>query len=138
MEPDQEHDQSGIPRRILVVDDEAKLCQVLVQYFGFKGYEVRAVQRGDEALALADAFRPHVVLLDLLLPGMDGIATLKALKQLTPRPKVLMVSVADHEEVVKGALNLGADFYLCKPINLTELEHLVNGFYPPLKSRHPN
>ncbi|MBI3319942.1 MAG: response regulator [Candidatus Omnitrophica bacterium] len=136
MERNQTHDQSGVPRRILVVDDEVKLCQVLVQYFAYKGYEVRAVQRGDEALALADAFHPHVVLLDLLMPGMDGIATLKALKQLTPSPRVLMVSVADHEEVAKGALNLGADFYLCKPINLAELEHLVNGFYPPQKSHH--
>ena len=138
MEQNQTHDQPGVPRRILIVDDEAKICQVLVQYFAFKGYEVRAVQRGDEALALANAFHPNVVLLDLLLPGMDGIATLKALKQLTPSPKVLMVSVADHEEVVKGALDLGADFYLCKPINLTELEHLVNGFYPALKSHHPS
>ena len=66
-------------RKLLIIDDERKLCAVLTQYFSLKGYEVRSVCRGEEALALLNAFPPDVVLLDLLMPGMSGIDTLKAL-----------------------------------------------------------
>ena len=130
MKPHQAEGQPKITRKILIVDDEEKICQLLEQYFSFKGYEVRAVQRGEEALALANVFHPDVVLLDLLMPGMNGVDTLKALKQLRPPPKVLILSAADHEKVMEGALNLGADFYVCKPPHLSELERLINGFYP--------
>ena len=124
---------SGAPR-LLIVDDEERICQVLERFFTFKGYEVRTVRGGEEAVALASAFHPHVVLLDLLMPGMNGLETFKALKQrLNPPPKVLMLSAADQEEVVKGALELGIDFYLCKPVDFRQLEHLVNGYYPAKK-----
>ena len=121
---------AGVRRRLLVVDDEVKLCRLLGDYFTMKGYEVRTVCRGEEALALVNIFSPDVVLLDLLMPGISGIDTLKGLKQRSPSPKVIMLSSADHEEVVKGALNLGADFYVCKPADLHQLEVLVNGFCP--------
>jgi DNA-binding response OmpR family regulator len=134
MKRDQAPHHASVRRKLLIVDDEEKICQLLAQYFSLKGYEVRALQRGEEALVLASVFHPDVVLLDLLMPGMDGVETLKALKRLNPTPQVLMLSVADHEEVVRGALDLGADFYICKPLNLPKLEHLVNGFYPPIQS----
>ena len=118
------------PRRLLVCDDEQKICSVLTQYFALKGYEVRAVNRGDEALALVDAFQPSVVLLDLLMPGMTGVETLKDLKQHHPRIKVIMLSAADHQDVAEGAIELGADSYMCKPANLAQLEHLVNRVWP--------
>ncbi len=125
-----EREPSDAPKRILIVDDEAKLCRILAEHFRFNGYEVREVQRGEEALAISQVFQPHVVLLDLLMPGMNGVDTLKALKHLPHPPKVLMVSAADHADVVKGALKLGVDFYVCKPVNLAKLDHLVDGFYP--------
>ena len=112
------------------MDDEVKLCRLLGDYFSMKGYEVRTVGCGEEALALAGAFLPDVVLLDIVMPGLSGIDTLKELKQRAPTPKVIMLSSADHEEVVKGALDLGADFYVCKPADLHQLEVLVNGFCP--------
>ncbi|MBI3324721.1 MAG: response regulator [Candidatus Omnitrophica bacterium] len=117
-------------RRLLIVDDEAKVCQSLALYFVTKGYEVRTVARGEEALALADVFRPDVVLLDLLMPGMNGIELLKIFKQQAQAPKIIMLSAADDEQVVSGALQLGADAYMCKPANLAQLEHLVSGFWP--------
>jgi DNA-binding response OmpR family regulator len=116
-------------RRLLIVDDEQKICHLLVQHFSLKGYEVRGVLRGEEALAIAGVYRPDVVLLDLLMPGIDGVETLKGLKRLIPPPKVVMVSAADHEEVVKGTLRLGADFYVCKPIHFQELDELVRSFF---------
>lgn len=114
-------------RKLLIVDDEEKVCQTLGQYFRLKGYEVLAVHDGPEALALAPAFHPDTVILDLLMPGMSGVETLKSLKELEPAARVIMLSGADHEEVAKGALKLGADFYVCKPANLGELERLVSG-----------
>lgn len=128
--------QGRIRSKLLIVDDEEKVCQLLAHYFSLKDYEVRAVCTGEEAVALAKVFHPHVVLLDLLMPGMDGIETLKALKQLRAAPMVLMLSAADHEQVVQGALELGADLYISKPPKLSHLEQLVNGFCPSPRSRH--
>ena len=116
--------------RLLVVDDEQTMCLLLSKYFSSKGYEVRSVQRGEEAIALTGIFKPDVVLLDLLMPGMSGAEILKAIKKMQPAPRVIMLSAADHEDVIKGALALGADHYACKPVNFTELEHLVSGISP--------
>ena len=124
-----------IPRKLLIVDDEEKICRMLADYFSLKGYEVRAVQRGEEALALVDVFQPQVVVLDLLMPGLSGIDTLKALKASHQALKIIMLSAANLEEVVQGALKLGADFYVCKPVNLAQLESFVSGFSLPTKPR---
>ena len=121
---------SGQRRRLLIVDDEQKICAMLAEHFSLKGYEVRMVGRGEEAVALAKAFNPHVVLLDLLMPGLSGADTLVELKRLTPAPRIMVISAADHEEVLDGLLEKGADFYVCKPLNLTELDHLVTGICP--------
>ena len=64
------------------------------------------------------------------MPGMSGAEILKVLKQAQPAPRVIMLSAADHEDVIKGALALGADHYACKPVNFSELEHLVSGSSP--------
>ena len=117
-------------RKVLVCDDEQGICHLLTQYFALKGYEVRAVNRGEEALALVDVFHPNVVLLDLLMPGMTGVETLKDLKQHHPAIRVIILSAADDQDVAHGAISLGADSYVCKPPNLLQLEHLVNGFWP--------
>lgn len=66
----------ALQRRLLIVDDEPKICHVLREYFSRRAYDVRSVCSGEEALALISAFRPDVVLLDLLMPGISGIDTL--------------------------------------------------------------
>jgi DNA-binding response OmpR family regulator len=121
------------PRRLLIVDDERKSGEALARYFGLKGYEVRAVMSGEEALALAEVFHPTVVLLDLLMPGKDGIETLKEFKHLYPGIRVIMLSGADLDDVVQGALKLGADSYVVKPPDLPQLERLINGYWPSRK-----
>ena len=120
-------------RKILVVDDEEKICLLMLEYFSQKGFEVRTVCRGEEALASANVFRPDIVVLDILMPGLSGAETLKQLKALQPSPTVLMFSAADHEDVSKGALALGADFYICKPGDLRQIEILINGVCPPAR-----
>lgn len=126
-----QHD--GGKRRILIVDDEPKICEMLTRYFSLKGYDARSVCSGAEAFALATAFQPHVVLLDLLMPGMTGVEVLQQFKQQPQSPRVIMLSAADHANVAEGALKLGADSYVCKPPDLTQLERLVNGFWPPTR-----
>lgn len=111
--------------KLLVVDDEEKITKLLAQHFSLNGYEVRIAYGGDEALATASEFHPNVVLLDLMMPMTSGVNTLKGLKQLTPTPKVLMVSAIDQEQIIKDVLRLGADHYVCKPINFNELDQLV-------------
>lgn len=126
---------AGAGRRLLVVDDEQRICLLLSEYFSMKGYDVRTVSRGEEALAILDVFQPTVVLLDLLMPGLGGIETLKQIKQRAPTLKVIMLSAADLEDVVQGALQLGADSYMCKPADLTQLERLISGFWPSIPQR---
>ena len=123
-------------RKLLVVDDEPKIGYLLAEYFSRRGYEVRIVQRGEEALVLADVFQPDVVLLDLLMPGMNGVETLKRLRLLPFSPRVIMLSVADDEDVARGVLQLGAHFYVCKPIDFSKLEPLVDGVLPSAASHN--
>ncbi len=116
--------------KVLIIDDEQKICDMLNRYFALKGYDTRAANRGEEGVALAKIYQPDVVLLDLLMPGLNGVDTLKQLKQLQPAPRVIMVSAADHTDVAQGALKLGADAFVCKPPSLSELERLINGYWP--------
>jgi len=124
---------AGPGMKLLIIDDEQKICELLSKYFSLKGYETRAVSRGEEAVVLAKVYQPDVVLLDLLMPGLGGVETLKQLKQLQPAPKVIMVSAADHQDVAQGAIKLGADAFVCKPPSLPELERLINGYWPSAK-----
>ena len=66
------------------------------------------------------------------MPGLGGVETLKALKQMNPASRIVIISAADHDEVIRGVLKLGADFYLCKPIKLGELDQLVRTLVPTL------
>ena len=87
---------------------------------GYHDFDVRAVGSGEEALREAAAWRPDVILLDLGLPGMDGFATLRALRPAT-RAAVIVVSVMPGERDKVRALDLGADDYVVKPFGIEEL-----------------
>ena len=84
---------------------------------------------------MTSVFSPDVVLLDLLMPGMSGVETLRTLKGIAPALRVLIISAADHDDVVQEVLKQGADFYVCKPLNLAQLEQLVKGVLLP-NGRH--
>ncbi|HEV2033132.1 MAG TPA: response regulator transcription factor [Candidatus Dormibacteraeota bacterium] len=105
---------------MLVVDDEVEMQRALRTGLGYHDFDVRAVGSGEEALREAAAWRPDVILLDLGLPGMDGFATLKALRPAT-RAAVIVVSVMPGERDKVRALDLGADDYVVKPFGIDEL-----------------
>jgi DNA-binding NarL/FixJ family response regulator len=73
------------------------------------------------------------MVLDLLMPGMSGVDTWKLVKRNHPNIRVIMLSGADLEDVIDGALKLGADSYVCKPPDLNQLERLISGFWPSKK-----
>jgi two-component system, OmpR family, KDP operon response regulator KdpE len=106
--------------RVLVVDDEVEMQRALRAGLTYHDFDVRAVGSGEEALREAAAWRPDVILLDLGLPGMDGFATLQALRPAT-RAVVIVVSVMPGEKDKVRALDLGADDYVVKPFGTEEL-----------------
>jgi two-component system KDP operon response regulator KdpE len=105
---------------VLVVDDEVEMQRALRTGLTYHDFDVRAVGSGEEAVREATAWRPDVILLDLGLPGMDGFATLQALRTAT-RAVVIVVSVMPGEKDKVRALDLGADDYVVKPFGTEEL-----------------
>ena len=106
--------------RVLVVDDEIEMRRALRAGLHYHDFDVRAVATGEEAVREAAGWRPDVVLLDLGLPGMDGFATLRALRPMT-RAAVIVVSVMPGEKDKVRALDAGADDYVVKPFGTEEL-----------------
>lgn len=111
--------------KILVVDDEPAFCEVLRDFLKSKGYNVVVANSGDEALSTYLEERPDVVLMDVRMPGKDGLTTLKELKGIDPEVKAVMVSAVHDEEVVQQAKSEGA-FYIHKPINFQYLELAIS------------
>jgi two-component system, OmpR family, KDP operon response regulator KdpE len=111
--------QPGI--RILVVDDEPSIRRALRPPLIELGFQVTEASRGEEALQLLRASPYDVVLLDINMPGIGGIETLRRIRSFAPRMPVLMLTVRDDEEDKVEALEFGADDYVTKPFSTREL-----------------
>ncbi|HXI02983.1 MAG TPA: response regulator [Candidatus Saccharimonadales bacterium] len=111
--------------RILVVDDEEYVRDLLVEFLQKRGYEAEGAESGAQALILARERPPQAILLDISMPGMNGITTLEKLREEHPDSSVIMISgVADHQTALK-ALQLGAFDYIQKPFDLYYLERVL-------------
>ncbi len=106
--------------RILVVDDEPQIRKALSVNLRARGYDVDLAASGEEALTLAAAHHPDLVLLDIGLPGIDGIEVVEGLRGWTTVP-IIMLSVRDAEEDKVRALDAGADDYVTKPFGMNEV-----------------
>jgi two-component system response regulator MtrA len=106
--------------RVLVVDDDAALAEMLALVLRNEGFHSEVVARGDEALAAFHDYRPDVVLLDLMLPGMDGIDVCRQIRAESGVPIVMLTAKTDTVDVVVG-LESGADDYVVKPFKPKEL-----------------
>ncbi len=106
--------------RILVVDDEAQIRKALSVNLRARGYEVDLAATGEEALTLAAGNHPDLVLLDIGLPGIDGIEVVEGLRGWTTIP-IIMLSVRDTEDDKVRALDAGADDYVTKPFGMNEV-----------------
>ena len=108
---------------ILVVDDEADLLELVQYNLAAAGYDVTCVGSGEEAMAAVGSARPDLVVLDVLLPGMDGLDVCKTLKgdvQTSAIPIVMLTARGEEADIVTG-LEVGADDYLTKPFSPREL-----------------
>jgi two-component system KDP operon response regulator KdpE len=106
--------------RILVVDDEASIRRTVERLLTGHGFVVRSVASGEEALETAPRFQPDLVLLDLGLPGMDGLEVIAQTRERTSTP-IIVLSVRGSERDKVRALEQGADDYLTKPFGVDEL-----------------
>ena len=116
--------------RILVVDDDPALLDTIREYLESPGirYVVETATRGGEALKLVARARPHVVILDVEMPGMTGVEVLASLRALDPTIPVIMLTANTDGSVAAETLKLGAVSYAPKPLDVRYLDHLVATF----------
>ena len=106
---------------VLIVEDERRIASFVARGLSREGYAVQAVADGDAALASAARQEPALVLLDVMLPGRDGIAILRELMQIKPGLPVMMLSARSDPETKVAALRAGAIDYVAKPFSFDEL-----------------
>ena len=110
-------------KKVLIVDDEPNIVAALEFLLEKNGYEVRVAANGEEALGQLDAFRPDLVLLDVMVPKMSGYEVCQRMRA-EPRwqaIKVVMLSAKGREVEVSKGMSLGADLYVTKPFSSAEL-----------------
>lgn len=114
--------------RLLLVEDNDANRQLLSDYLGYCGYEVLALAEGAEFFSSIQQFRPHLILLDLKLPDIDGYTLLATLQQYPSffEIPVLVVSAFAFHEDQQRALNLGVRRYFVKPVNLNKLNQAIH------------
>jgi DNA-binding response OmpR family regulator len=106
--------------RVLIVDDEPHILQFLQVKLKASGYEVFSASSGPEALAHVQTQEPNLLVLDVIMPGMDGFETLKQIRAISSVPVIILSARETNVDKVKG-LKMGADDYLAKPFNPDEL-----------------
>lgn len=107
--------------KVLVVEDDATVRDVLSTLLGFDGFEVETASDGTEGLEKADAMQPDVVLLDVVMPGMNGLDVCRSLRKSVPSARVVMLTGRGTAEDELDGVSAGADAYLRKPFSSLEL-----------------
>ncbi len=105
---------------ILVVDDNAQIVDILSQYIKKEGWPMLAAKTGEEALALFDAAEPSLILLDIMLPGLDGLEVCRRIRRVSSVP-ILMITAKDEDADRILGLDIGADDYIVKPFSPGEV-----------------
>jgi len=111
---------SNVPQKILIVDDEMKIVEVVKSYLENSGYSVYEAYNGKEALDKFEKENPALIILDLMLPDMNGEEICKALRKKSRVPIIMLTAKVEEEDVLKG-LNIGADNYVTKPFSPRQL-----------------
>jgi len=111
--------------RILVVDDEAQVREVLIEFLAGEGYTVEGFASGSDALDAVTREPPDLVLLDIHMPGVDGVEILRRIRALDDKIAVIMVTANEDVAIARETLKLGAVDYVAKPFDFTYLERAV-------------
>jgi len=107
-------------QRLLLIDDDSDLCEMLDEYLALEGFDVQAVHNGAEGLEAALHGDFNLVILDVMLPGMNGLEVLRRLRGQSAVPVLMLTARGDDVDRIVG-LEIGADDYLAKPFNTREL-----------------
>jgi two-component system OmpR family response regulator len=107
--------------RLLVVDDEPNIRELLSASLRYAGFEVATAADGQQALALASSFRPDLLVLDVMMPGLDGFGVVRRLRESGRHTPVLFLTARDAAEDKISGLTLGGDDYVTKPFSLDEV-----------------
>ena len=119
---------------ILVVEDEPKIAELLKAYLDREGFKAACLARGDEVLAKLRSLSPALILLDLMLPGMDGITVCREIRKFSNVPIIMVTAKVEEVDRLIG-LELGADDYICKPFSPREVVARVKAV---LRRTHPS
>ena len=122
-------------KKLLVVDDESEICEFLKAFFEERDFDVRTATSGEAAMREIEKATPQIVLLDVHMPGVDGMTVLKDIKGKYPSVKVIMVTALETREKIEEAMRLGADNYITKPLSLEYLEKDVQEKIAQLTNR---
>ena len=109
------------PHRVLVVDDEPNIVDVVTMALRFQGFDVESAATGSEAIAAVSAFRPDLIVLDVMLPDMEGFDVAQRLGAQNSRVPIIYLTARDATEDKIRGLSLGGDDYVTKPFSLEEL-----------------
>ncbi|MDD2903083.1 MAG: response regulator [Syntrophales bacterium] len=126
-------------QNILIVEDEGKIAQVLRDYLEKAGFRVAWLDRGDKVLPLVKQDSPDLILLDLMLPGKDGLELCREIRKFSQVPIIMLTARVEELERVLG-LELGADDYICKPFSPREVVARIKSVLrrlaaPPLQEK---
>src|SRR5260370_41178682 len=113
--------EKSIKGKLLMVDDETAIRWALRKTLQGMNFEIEEAETGEQAIALVRAIRFDAVLLDISMPGMNGIEACKTIRKLMPLLGIVMLTVRDTEEDKIQALDAGADDYITKPFHIREL-----------------
>ena len=112
--------------KILLVDDEVEFVSALAERLELRNYEVKTASNALEALGLIHGYLPDVIVLDLRIPGMDGIETLKTIKKYDPAIEVIMLTGHGDSQSVEEGMKSGAFEYIMKPVDIGELTSKID------------
>jgi len=111
---------------VLIVDDQPGIRRLLMEVLTEEGYIVHTAANGYDGIQKSKELNPHLILMDMKMPGMDGIETLRELKQLKQADKVIMMTAYGELELVNSAKELGAYAYITKPFDIIELCNMIS------------
>jgi DNA-binding response OmpR family regulator len=114
-----------MPKTVLTIDDDTAITELLAMLLRTHGYEVKTVNSGEEGVDAIKKYNPHVVVLDLMMPGLDGWQVCKTVREFSNVP-IVILSALDDPAMIASALDAGADDYLVKPVSSSVLVAHLN------------
>ena len=109
--------------QVVLIDDEADIREIMTIALEDAGYQVATAKDGEAGIRLTEEILPQIIITDIRMPGMNGIEVLRKIKEINRDTDIIMLSAHGDSDTIRGTLNMGANYFLGKPI---EIERLLN------------